>query len=144
MPKVWQSLCRRITHVRGDIKDLMKLHLDNAPSHTTFIVIDYLTWSKTTMVPLQSRLDSVWLFFVFPTEKRAERKALGVHRKHTKACYNVPKGHSRRGVSGYLLGMANMSPQVHWCWGRVFWRILRICTSTINTHIFLRKCALLS
>ena len=93
--------------------------------------------------PLQSRLSTVRLFFVSPTEERAERKALGVRGKHPKACYNVPKRHSRRGVSGCLPGVAITSPQVYWCRGRVFWRILSICTSTINKSIFLRKCALL-
>lgn len=63
--------------------------------------------------PLQSRLGSMRLFFVSPTQERAERKTLGDRGKHPKPCYNVPDRHSRRGVSGCLSGVANTSPQVY-------------------------------
>lgn len=113
--EVLKRLKRRVARVRADIKDAIKLHHDNAPSHTAFIVANYLARSNPggPPAPLQSRLGSVRLFFVSPSEERAERKALGVRGKHPKACYNVPKRHSRRGVSACLPGVADTSPQVY-------------------------------
>ena len=42
---------RRVARIRPDIKDVFKLHHDNAPSHTAFDVTNYLTQSKTPVVP---------------------------------------------------------------------------------------------
>ncbi|XP_011866780.1 PREDICTED: uncharacterized protein LOC105561422 [Vollenhovia emeryi] len=99
----------------ADIKDTVKFHHDNAPSHTAFIVTNFLTWSNIPLVPQPPYSPDLAPcdFFLFPRLKRAERKALGVRGKHSKAGYNVPKQHSRRGISGCLPGMADTSPQVY-------------------------------
>ncbi|XP_046659441.1 histone-lysine N-methyltransferase SETMAR-like [Homalodisca vitripennis] len=48
--EVLKRLKRRVVRVRPNIKDYFKLH-HNVPSHTAFIVINYLTQNKTPVVP---------------------------------------------------------------------------------------------
>ncbi|UYV67061.1 hypothetical protein LAZ67_4003788 [Cordylochernes scorpioides] len=80
--EVLRRLKRRIARVRTDIKDTVKLHHDNATSHTAFIITNFLAQSNT------------------PTQERDEKKTLGNRGKHPTPCYNVPEKHSCRGVSG--------------------------------------------
>ena len=49
--EVLRRLKRRVARVRPDIKDIFKLHHDNALSHTAFDVTNYLTQSKTPWCP---------------------------------------------------------------------------------------------
>ncbi|UYV72490.1 hypothetical protein LAZ67_9003364 [Cordylochernes scorpioides] len=42
---------RRIARVRTDIKDTVKLHHDNAISHTAFIITNFLARSNTPVIP---------------------------------------------------------------------------------------------
>ena len=49
--EVLKRLKRRVARVGPDIKDVFKLHHDNAPSHTAFNVTTYLTQGKTPVVP---------------------------------------------------------------------------------------------
>ncbi|XP_011052816.1 PREDICTED: uncharacterized protein LOC105145134 [Acromyrmex echinatior] len=114
--EVLKRLKRRVARVRADIKDAIKLHHDNDPQPHGLHRCQLPGPEQHPggpPAPLQSRLGSVRLFFVSPSEERAERKALGVRGKHPKACYNVPKRHSRRGVSACLPGVADTSPQVY-------------------------------
>ena len=61
-----------IARVRPDIKDVCKLHHDNAPSHTAFDVTNYLTKSKTPVVPQPPYSPDLAPcdFFLFPRLKR--------------------------------------------------------------------------
>ncbi|UYV82119.1 hypothetical protein LAZ67_21000950 [Cordylochernes scorpioides] len=83
--EVLKRLKRQIARVRTDIKDTVKLHHDNATSHTAFIITNFLARSNT------------------PTQERDERKTLGNRGKHPTPCYNVPEKHSCRGVSGPVI-----------------------------------------
>ena len=47
---VLKRLKQRINCVRSEIKDSWKLHHDNAPSHTAFVVRDYLTRIRVATV----------------------------------------------------------------------------------------------
>ncbi|UYV60257.1 hypothetical protein LAZ67_1000570 [Cordylochernes scorpioides] len=49
--EVLRRLKRRITRVRTDIKDTVKLHHDNATSHTAFIITNFLARSNTPVIP---------------------------------------------------------------------------------------------
>ncbi|UYV79288.1 hypothetical protein LAZ67_17001917 [Cordylochernes scorpioides] len=46
-----ERLKRRIARVRTDIKDTVKLHHDNATSHTAFIITNFLARSNTSVIP---------------------------------------------------------------------------------------------
>ncbi|UYV67844.1 hypothetical protein LAZ67_5002206 [Cordylochernes scorpioides] len=58
--EVLRRLKRRIARVRTDIKDTVKLHHDNATSHTAFIITNFLARSNTSVIPL----------FLFPRLKK--------------------------------------------------------------------------
>ena len=62
--QVLKKLKRLVARVRADIKDTVKLHHDNAPSHTAFIVTNFLAWSNTPVVT--QPLNSPDLVFCFP------------------------------------------------------------------------------
>ncbi|UYV70795.1 hypothetical protein LAZ67_8000653 [Cordylochernes scorpioides] len=49
--EVLRRLKRRIARVRTDIKDTVKLHHDNATSHTAFIITNFLARSNTPVIP---------------------------------------------------------------------------------------------
>ncbi|UYV63432.1 hypothetical protein LAZ67_2004058 [Cordylochernes scorpioides] len=49
--EVLSRLKRRIARVRTDIKDPVKLHHDNATSHTAFIITNFLARSNTSVIP---------------------------------------------------------------------------------------------
>ncbi|GFT63952.1 mariner mos1 transposase [Trichonephila clavipes] len=49
--EVLRRLKRRIARVRADIKDTVKLHHDNATSHTAFIITNFLARSNTPVIP---------------------------------------------------------------------------------------------
>ncbi|UYV71602.1 hypothetical protein LAZ67_8003827 [Cordylochernes scorpioides] len=49
--EVLRRLKRRMALVRTDIKDTVKLHHDNATSHTAFIITNFLARSNTSMIP---------------------------------------------------------------------------------------------
>ncbi|UYV65532.1 hypothetical protein LAZ67_3004611 [Cordylochernes scorpioides] len=49
--EVLRRLKRRIARVRTDIKDTVKLHHDNATSHTDFIITNFLAQSNTPVIP---------------------------------------------------------------------------------------------
>ncbi|KQS44477.1 uncharacterized protein Dere_GG26354 [Drosophila erecta] len=70
--EVLKRLKRRVVRVRPDIKDVFMLHHDNAPSHTAFVVTNFLTQKKISVVPQPP--DSPDLapcdFFLFPLLKR--------------------------------------------------------------------------
>ncbi|UYV73070.1 hypothetical protein LAZ67_10001736 [Cordylochernes scorpioides] len=51
--EVLKRLKRRIARVRTDIKDTVKLHHDNATSHTAFIITNFLARSNTSGPPPQ-------------------------------------------------------------------------------------------
>ncbi|UYV77670.1 hypothetical protein LAZ67_15001859 [Cordylochernes scorpioides] len=49
--EVLRRLKRQIARVRTDIKDTVKLHHDNATSHTDFIITNFLARSNTPVIP---------------------------------------------------------------------------------------------
>ncbi|UYV85184.1 hypothetical protein LAZ67_X004851 [Cordylochernes scorpioides] len=49
--EVLRRMKRRIARVRTDIKDTVKLHHDNATSHTAFIITNFLARSNTPVIP---------------------------------------------------------------------------------------------
>ncbi|UYV72492.1 hypothetical protein LAZ67_9003387 [Cordylochernes scorpioides] len=110
--EVLRRLKRRIARMRTDIKDTVKLHHDNATSHTAFIITNFLARSNTPVIPHPPYSPDLAPcdFFLFP---RLKREMKGNRGKHPTPCYNVPEKHSCRGVSGCLSGVANASPQVY-------------------------------
>ncbi|UYV75692.1 hypothetical protein LAZ67_13001035 [Cordylochernes scorpioides] len=54
--EVLRRLKRRIARVRTDIKNTVKLHHDNATSHTAFIITNFLSRSNTPVIPLSHPL----------------------------------------------------------------------------------------
>ncbi|GFV44532.1 mariner mos1 transposase [Trichonephila clavipes] len=48
--EVIRRLKRRIARVRADIKETVKLHRDNATSHTAFIITNFLARSNTPVI----------------------------------------------------------------------------------------------
>ncbi|UYV62070.1 RNGTT [Cordylochernes scorpioides] len=70
--EVLRRLKRRIARVRTDIKDTVKLHHDNATSHTAFIITNFLARSNTPVIPhLPYSPDLAPCdFFLFPKLKR--------------------------------------------------------------------------
>ena len=65
---VLKRLKKRINRVRSEIKDSWKLPHDNAPSHTSFVVRDYLTqiWVATVPQPPYSPYVALPDIFLFP------------------------------------------------------------------------------
>lgn len=66
-------LKRRVARVRGDVKDSMKLHHDNAPKHPKVLnVVKHLAQNKISVVPqLPYSPDVVSVdFFLFPRSKK--------------------------------------------------------------------------
>ncbi|GFS69324.1 mariner mos1 transposase [Trichonephila clavipes] len=106
--EVLRRLKRRIARVRTDIKDMVKLHHDNATSHTAFIITNFLARINIPVIPHPPYIPDLApcaFFFVSATQERDERKTLGNRGKHPTPCYNVSEIHSRRGVSGCLSGV---------------------------------------
>ncbi|UYV63810.1 hypothetical protein LAZ67_2005734 [Cordylochernes scorpioides] len=70
--EVLRRLKRRIASVRTDIEDTVKLHHDNATSHTAFIITNFLARSNTPVIPHPPySLDLAPCdFFLFPRLKR--------------------------------------------------------------------------
>ncbi|UYV62539.1 hypothetical protein LAZ67_2000982 [Cordylochernes scorpioides] len=70
--EVLRRLKRRISRVRTDIKDTVKLHHDNATSHTAFIITNFLARSNTPLIldPPYSPELAPCDFFLFPRLKR--------------------------------------------------------------------------
>lgn len=85
--EVLKRLKRRVARVRADIKDAIKLHHDNAPSHTAFIVANYLVRSNTPVVPQPPYSPDLAPcdFFLFP---RLKRELKG---KHWESVENIHK-----------------------------------------------------
>ncbi|UYV74678.1 hypothetical protein LAZ67_12000508 [Cordylochernes scorpioides] len=83
--EVLRRLKRRIARVRTDIKDTVKLHHDNATSHTAFIIANFLARSNTTVIPHPPYSPDLapCKFFLFPRLKR-EMKG-----KHWEAVENI-------------------------------------------------------
>ncbi|UYV67590.1 hypothetical protein LAZ67_5001322 [Cordylochernes scorpioides] len=50
--EVLRILKRRIARVRTEIKDKVKLHRDNATSHTAFIITNFLARSNTPKIDM--------------------------------------------------------------------------------------------
>ncbi|UYV60870.1 hypothetical protein LAZ67_1002645 [Cordylochernes scorpioides] len=74
--EVLRRLKRRIASVRTDIKDTVKLHHDNATSHTAFIITNFLAQSNTPVIPhppYSPDLDPCD-FFMFPRLKREMKR----------------------------------------------------------------------
>ncbi|UYV78712.1 hypothetical protein LAZ67_16002510 [Cordylochernes scorpioides] len=69
---VLRRLKRRIARVRTDIKDTVKLHHDNATSHTAFIITNFLARSNTSVIPHPPYSPDLAPsdFFLFPRLKR--------------------------------------------------------------------------
>ncbi|GFW74558.1 mariner Mos1 transposase [Trichonephila clavipes] len=67
--EVLRRLKRRIARVKADIKDTVKLHHDNATSHTAFIITNFLARSNTPVIPYSPDL-APCDFFLFPRLKR--------------------------------------------------------------------------
>ncbi|UYV69314.1 hypothetical protein LAZ67_6003231 [Cordylochernes scorpioides] len=67
-----ERLKRRISRVRTDIKDTVKLHHDNATSHTAFIITNFLARSNTPLIPDPPYSPDLTPcdFFLFPRLKR--------------------------------------------------------------------------
>ncbi|EGI60875.1 Mariner Mos1 transposase [Acromyrmex echinatior] len=74
-------------HTMADIKDAIKLHHDNAPSHMAFIVANYLAQSNTPVVPQPPYSPDLAPcdFFLFP---RLKRELKG---KHWESVENIQK-----------------------------------------------------
>ncbi|UYV73896.1 hypothetical protein LAZ67_11001326 [Cordylochernes scorpioides] len=70
--EVLRRLKRRIARVRTDIKDTVKLHHDNATSHTAFIITNFLARSNTSVIPHPPYSPDLAPcdFFLFPRLKR--------------------------------------------------------------------------
>ncbi|UYV82647.1 hypothetical protein LAZ67_22000367 [Cordylochernes scorpioides] len=70
--EVLRRLKRRIARVRTDIKDTVKLYHDNAPSHTAFIITNFLARSNTPVIPHPPYSPDLAPcdFFLFPRLKR--------------------------------------------------------------------------
>ncbi|UYV82176.1 hypothetical protein LAZ67_21001267 [Cordylochernes scorpioides] len=70
--EVLKRLKRRIARVRTDIKDTVKLHHDNATSHTAFIITNFLARSNTPLIPDPPYSPDLAPcdFFLFPRLKR--------------------------------------------------------------------------
>ncbi|UYV68226.1 hypothetical protein LAZ67_5003465 [Cordylochernes scorpioides] len=70
--EVLRRLKRRIARVRTDIKDTVKLHHDNANSHTAFIITNFLARSNTPVIPHPSYSPDLAPcdFFLLPRLKR--------------------------------------------------------------------------
>ncbi|UYV82242.1 K02A2.6-like [Cordylochernes scorpioides] len=70
--EVLRRLKRRIARVRTDIKDTVKLHHDNATSHTAFIITNFLARSNTPVIPHPPYSPDLAPcdFFLFPRLKR--------------------------------------------------------------------------
>ncbi|UYV70307.1 hypothetical protein LAZ67_7002482 [Cordylochernes scorpioides] len=70
--EVLRRLKRRISRVRTDIKDTVKLHHDNATSHTAFIITNFLARSNTPLIPDPPYSPDLAPcdFFLFPRLKR--------------------------------------------------------------------------
>ena len=68
---VLMELTHRVARVRPEIRNSWKLHHDNAPAHTAFVVTRYLTRRRTEMLPQPpySRDMSPSDFFCFPASK---------------------------------------------------------------------------
>lgn len=71
--EVLKRLKRSVARKRRDIKDSWKLHHDNAPSHTAFIVTDYLVRVNVPVVPQPPYSPDLSPpdFFLFPRLKSA-------------------------------------------------------------------------
>ncbi|UYV82751.1 hypothetical protein LAZ67_22000734 [Cordylochernes scorpioides] len=113
--EVLRRLKRRIARVRTYIKDTVKLHHDNATSHTAFIITNFLARSNTPVIPHPPYSPDLapCNFFLFPRLKREMKGNIGKPWKTSNTCYNVSEKHSCRGVSGCLSDVANASPQVY-------------------------------
>ncbi|UYV64611.1 hypothetical protein LAZ67_3001306, partial [Cordylochernes scorpioides] len=70
--EVLRRLKRRIPRVRTDIKDTVKLHHDNATSHTAFIITNFLARRNTSVIPHPPYSPDLAPcdFFLFPRLKR--------------------------------------------------------------------------
>ncbi|UYV74922.1 hypothetical protein LAZ67_12001810 [Cordylochernes scorpioides] len=70
--EVLRRLKRRIARVRTDFKDTVKLHHDNATSHTAFIITNFLARSNTPVIPHPPYSPDLAPcdFFLFPRLKR--------------------------------------------------------------------------
>ncbi|XP_011880667.1 PREDICTED: putative uncharacterized protein FLJ37770 [Vollenhovia emeryi] len=76
--EVLKRLKRRIARCRSDIKDAWKLHHDNAPSHSAFVINDFLARTHTPLVPQPPYSPDLApaLFFIFSVKRRPERETL--------------------------------------------------------------------
>lgn len=85
--EVLKRLKRRVARVRADIKDTVKLHHDNAPSHTSFIVTNFLVRRNIPWVPQPPYSPDLAPcdFFLFP---RLKRELKG---KHWETVENIQK-----------------------------------------------------
>lgn len=70
--EVLKRLNHRVTRVRPEIRSSWRLHHENAPSHTTFVVNSNLTRISVSTVPQPSYSPNVAPadFFLFPRVKR--------------------------------------------------------------------------
>ncbi|XP_054717601.1 histone-lysine N-methyltransferase SETMAR-like [Uloborus diversus] len=70
--EVLQRLNNRVTRVGKEIKNCWKLHHDNAPSHTSFVVTSYLTKIRVDALPQPPYSPDLAPpdFFLFPKLKR--------------------------------------------------------------------------
>lgn len=70
--EVHKRLKRRVSRIRPDIKNVFKLHHDNASRHTLFVVINFLTQNKTFQPPYSPDL-APFDFFCSPNWKKSWR-----------------------------------------------------------------------
>lgn len=59
--EVIKRLKKSMAHKRNDIKDIWKIHQDNAPNHTSFVVSAYLARLNVTVVPHPTTLYLSWI-----------------------------------------------------------------------------------
>ncbi|XP_039314693.1 protein GVQW3-like [Solenopsis invicta] len=83
--EVLKKLKKRVTRCRSDIKNAWKLHHDNAPSHSAFVVNDFLAKTHTPLVsqPPYSPDLAPADFFLFPRLKQ------GLKGKHWGTITNI-------------------------------------------------------
>ncbi|KAG5314820.1 MOS1T transposase, partial [Acromyrmex insinuator] len=109
--EVLKRLKRRVARVRADIKDAIKHHHDNAPSHTAFIVANYLARSNTPVVPQSPYSPDLAPCDFF---SRLKRELKGKHWEYLNYFSNHPLAHKKGVIIGQLDRILMLShPKFH-------------------------------
>ena len=127
----------------GFIADDWKLHHDNAPAHTLFLVTCWFKGANNSSTALQSWRGSPRLLFVSVPENSHERTSFRDSWQSQRGLNQRSKGHSGEGLLWHLRCLEISLEAMYRHRRSLFWNLIMCCTDLFKKFFFIDPLTLL-